>query len=122
MFAFDAVDGSTADVRSNVGDRGQSGPHLLNLSSSHFDPKPSFATGEVSEAPSKGVTQSYLSFQSRRQEGLRQLVEREFWRRSDLGHPRVRADQEPPAARASGLELEGCPRTCRTGRRMSRRP
>ena len=34
------------------------------------DAKPSFATGEVSEAAFKGVTQSYLIFQSRRHEVL----------------------------------------------------
>jgi hypothetical protein len=35
------------------------------------------------------------------------------------GAHRLRTDQEPPVARASGLELEGCPRTYRTGRSMS---
>jgi hypothetical protein len=33
---------------------------------------------------------------------------------------RLRADQEQPAARASGLKREGCPQPHRTGRGMSR--
>src|SRR6266481_311987 len=37
------------------------------------------------------------------------------------GADRFRANQKPSTARTPGLELEGCPRAYRTGRRMSRR-
>src|SRR5262249_1887483 len=71
-------------------------------------------------------------------------VQRQRWSRRELGDPglagqhseaprsrpaglsgrstgahRLWADQEPPTARASAPELEGCPRTYRTGRRRS---
>ena len=81
------------------------------------DPKPSFATGEVSETAFKGVTQSYLIFNHAATRACGN------WSTVSSGDDQtwVTLVSGPPAARASGLELEGRPRTCRTGRRMSRR-